>query len=455
MDFLCYDITTTVDMNLGERVRMDGRLLTVSRKEAELMDGRVLFTYRLAGRGYACVSPLDNGNLTGLELPARVTGTGGEMCELALDIDPGQEGGHEYPYAPMTGNLMYCMPREQTRAYLRLGSSSEGSGMVSRCIRTNGEECESLASPEQRSFHTEHGKGMEFSPGSLGFVGTGTGSLTLCDGEGISLGSTGGITLHAQGKIMVESGGSIHLDALTQIAGQSLRAAFSAFCVNGRFDYLSSQTVLEGKEIRRYRPFDDAPVEGKFDWAGFAGNLVVGTMVAVGCIALVAIPAVGPLLTGALLGAALGAAGETLYMAHKEFSSGNVRGTYEMGRDLTIATVGGFMTGASAVVLPIASLFGRILASAGFNTGVNMLQRAAWAGKDDLEDKAGYIFDPEQIMVDFGNGINIGITVPQLVAMKVYDQPKLQRATEDMNPPDMSGGSGGGSSGPKEVILHT
>jgi len=73
----------------------------------ELRDGRVLFTYRLAGRGYTCVSPFDNGNLTGLELPARVTGTGGEMCELALDIDPGQERGHEYPYAPMTGNLMY------------------------------------------------------------------------------------------------------------------------------------------------------------------------------------------------------------------------------------------------------------------------------------------------------------------------------------------------------------
>ncbi len=131
--------------------------------------------------------------------------------------------------------------------------------MVSRCIRTNGEGCEDLASPEQRGFHTEPGKGLEFSPGVLGFMGEGTGSLTLCDGEGISLGSTGGNTLHAQGNILVGSGGSIHLDALTQVVGQSLLSAFSAFCVNDRFDCLSSRTVLGGKEVRRYRPFDDAP----------------------------------------------------------------------------------------------------------------------------------------------------------------------------------------------------
>lgn len=105
--------------------------------------------------------------------------------------------------------------------------------------------------------------------------------------------------------------------------------------MNDRFDYLSSRTLLEGREIRRYKPFDDAPVEEEFNWKGFARNMVVGTLVAVGCIALAAIPAVGPVLTGALIGAALGAFGETVYMTHKEISSGNVRDTYEMGRNLT------------------------------------------------------------------------------------------------------------------------
>ena len=102
-------------MDLGERVRVDGRLLSVSRKEAELKEGRMLFTYRLAGKGYSCVAPHDNVEMTGLELPVRVTGTSGEKCGLALDIDPGQEGGHGYPYAPMTGNLMYCSPGSRPR----------------------------------------------------------------------------------------------------------------------------------------------------------------------------------------------------------------------------------------------------------------------------------------------------------------------------------------------------
>ena len=320
--------------------------------------------------------------------------------------------------------------------------------MVSRCIRTNGGECEGLSSPEQRSFHTEHGKGLVLTPGTLGFQGEGTGSLTLCDGEGISLGSTGGITLHARGNILVESGGSIRLDALTQVVGQSLLSSFSAFCMNDRFDYLSPCTILEGREARRYDPFKDAPVEGQFDWGGFFRNLAVGNLVAVGCIALAAIPGVGPLLTGALLGAALGAAGETIYMAHKEFSSGNVRDTHEMVRDLTIATVGGFFTGACAVGMPIASLFWKVLACAGINTSVNTLQRAAWAEMDGLEDKAGYIFDPEQMLVDFGNGMSIGITVPQLVAVKVYEQPVPQRGV-DADPPKGSDGFGGSGSGSK------
>ena len=64
--------------------------------------------------------------------------------------------------------------------------------MVSMCIRTNGGECGDLASPEQRSLHTEHGKGLELGPGELGFLSAGAGSLALCDEEGVSLGSTGG-----------------------------------------------------------------------------------------------------------------------------------------------------------------------------------------------------------------------------------------------------------------------
>lgn len=117
------------------------------------------------------------------------------------------------------------------------------------------------------------------------------------------------------------------------------------------------------------------------------------------------------------------------------------------------------MTGTSAVALPIASLFWKMLACAGINTGVNTLQRAAWADMDGLEDKAGYIFDPEQMMVEFGNGMSIGITVPKLVAMKPkppgvdveppkglnYDQENTvssARGSDDVDPPEGSGEGG-------------
>ena len=53
-DFLCYDITTGENMDLGERVRVDGRLLSVSRREAGLVDGRVLFTSFDGGGLFLC-----------------------------------------------------------------------------------------------------------------------------------------------------------------------------------------------------------------------------------------------------------------------------------------------------------------------------------------------------------------------------------------------------------------
>ena len=195
--------------------------------------------------------------------------------------------------------------------------------MVSRCIRTNGGECGDLASPEQRSLHTEHGKGLELGPGELGFLSAGAGSLALCDEEGVSLGSTGGITLHAQGNILVESGGSIRLDALTQITGQSLLSLLSAFCMNDRFDCLSSRTLLRGTETRRYAPFGDASEKGEFDWLGFARNLVYGVLVAAVLIAASTL-AVG-VMVAALLAAGIAAVTATVVISASDYEIGNVR----------------------------------------------------------------------------------------------------------------------------------
>ena len=72
-DFFCYHLTTGFNLDLGERVSIDG-----------------------------------------MELSGQVISTEGEKCELALDIEPEQAGGYRYSFAPETGNFMYCMPQAQT-----------------------------------------------------------------------------------------------------------------------------------------------------------------------------------------------------------------------------------------------------------------------------------------------------------------------------------------------------
>ena len=415
-DFICYDVVTRTSLSLGDRVTYEGRELLVSRKKTELAGGEVIFTYRLAGNGYTWVPWEDNPDYTGMSFVGSIVGTQGEQVEVAFDIDKTAAGGNRYGFAPATGNLMYCMPQKGTKTSLYIGNGDEAQGIATGCIRTNGSTCEGTGSPEKKSFRSEHGKGMDLYPQSMGLDGGETGKITFEDETGTTIESNGGLVLMAKEGIRLESMTGIAMQGMSDIMALYAEGA-SSLCVNGSVDMLGRRTSLAGIVYQGYDPFEDAPQKGEFDWGGFARNLAIGLGVAIACVGLALIPGIGPIVTGALIGAAIGTFCQTVYKANEEWQSGNVRSTIETVRDVVISAAAGGFTGACVVAFPVTVLFsGEIYA------GVSLTGRAAWALGDSSmnnEKKMAYIFDTKQMAVDFSIGALIGIIVPGAVARKV------------------------------------
>ena len=199
-------------------------------------------------------------------------------------------------------------------------------------------------------------------------------------------------------------------------------AGTSSLCVNGSVDMTDGLTGLGGSTYINYAPYADAPEEGEFDWGGFARNLVMGLAVGAACIAMsLLLPGIGTIAAGALMGAGIGAVSASVAGAVGDYSSGNVRSTEEVIRDVAVSMVSGALTGAitGGLGAKLTSAFPKAAEAVGkipladwakvglFNTGDGILGRLVYAvadGNMSVEEKFAYAFSPEHMAMDFLGG---------------------------------------------------
>ena len=347
-----------------------------------------------------------------------IVGTQGEQVEVAFDIDKTAAGGNRYGFAPATGNLMYCMPQKGTKTALYIGNGDEAQGIATGCIRTNGSTCEGTGSPEKKSFRSEHGKGMDLYPQSMGLDGGETGKITFEDETGTTIESNGGLVLMAKEGIRLESMTGIAMQGMSDIMALYSEGA-SSLCVNGSVDMLGRLAGISASKYTGYPPYDDAPKEGEFDWDGFTRNLAIGLGVvavcAIGAAISIATLGAGSILAGAFIGAGIGALSTTAMKAGEEISTGNVRSAKEAFRDVRISAASGFITGAFGAKFPGAHR----LAEGVVDTAVSAGERLAYAVFDDSmswDEKWAYAFDPGQMVADFVTGVVIGEILDGIMA---------------------------------------
>lgn len=174
---------------------------------------------------------------------------------------------------------------------------------------------------------------------------------------------------------------------------------------------------MEGTEVRRYRPFDDAPVEGKFDWKGFTRNLVYGVLTAAALIA--ASIFTGGLAAAAFLGVGIAAGVTTAVISVTDYSTGNVRSYEEAKHAIDTAAVLGAVTGAVSCLLagveifanPIADMVIKEVIEGYAETKAGIVLRSLESIGMPPEERLAYIYDWKTILLDFGVGTLIGIGV--------------------------------------------
>lgn len=84
-----------------------------------LQENTLTFTYKMGGKCRFMKEEQYNKKIAGLSLAGKVERTEQENIYLKLDID-GSTGKaiYPYPWKPVAGNLMYCMPQIGTKVYL-------------------------------------------------------------------------------------------------------------------------------------------------------------------------------------------------------------------------------------------------------------------------------------------------------------------------------------------------
>lgn len=131
-----------------------------------------------------------------------------EMLKLHLEIDEEQIDGtaYRFPWKPITGNLLYCMPEEGSRVALYFGEGEEKSGAAIYNIREIDGEREEIAYCGDRYFTTRHEKRMYLSPSENGFVNLKeqNAKISLKDNSCLEVKSCHKISIMAEGQIKLK-----------------------------------------------------------------------------------------------------------------------------------------------------------------------------------------------------------------------------------------------------------
>ncbi|WCF06479.1 HNH endonuclease [Paenibacillus thiaminolyticus] len=359
-DFYHCEIESGARYAIGDDVMFRNKRLAVSEVSARMDRGQFVYTYRLSRREGIRQERLVNPRLTGLSLEGEVLAVQGEQVQLRLDIDKEQaaSAAHWFPFAPPTGNAMYCMPKAGTHATLYLPDATGSGAVVTGCVRKNGDSCAKTGDPNIRYFGTEHGSELELSPTAINVVSGSKEPLKLSfdDATGVTMTSHRKLLLNAKDDISLYTPKRIRIHAQSQVLVKKL-TALSGFSIENEYHLLGEHVAVVGRDRTEYAPYEDEPQEGeapKFDWGKLWGNVLAGLAV-VAVVTLVAVATVATAGAGAVVIAAVAstaAISGTAAVAGKAISDirrGEVSDVtaymWDAFRDTTIGAVSGAVFG--------------------------------------------------------------------------------------------------------------
>lgn len=360
-ELLYYRTESLENHDIGDSAVHHNRKLYIFRKKAELRKSVLVFSYSLGGIYRFMKRKRYNKSIAGLTLTGTVERTEGESVYLRLDID-GNAGKalYPYPWRPVQGNIMYCMPQNGTRACLYFPDRDEGNAVAVNSMHTYGSGT-AFSDPQGREFSTEHGKQMQVHADGIRFSGGRRGREQFFSIDEESCRIKGGI-----GKLAITGKGSVSFSApsvsiTTPLEINQYRNEYhasgkagsiyprgsrnpstggdTALSMQYEFNGLASQGILDGTEYEEYNPFDDEPEYANCypTWLKIAAGVAVALLVGVviGAVAFVAAPAAvavaGITITGLQIAAIVGGVTAGVGIAAAYYTAWNDDGTAGVG----------------------------------------------------------------------------------------------------------------------------
>ena len=187
---------------IGDRLLWKDREYFILEKKGSLEKGLLWFSYTTAKKEALEVKACHNLPFTPRRLPATVLERKGELVRVKFDMDMQQDRdrAYWYPWNPVSGNLLYCMPEVGERIYIELENVKGSRARAVEGIRQNGEGNPELF-PARRLFTTKDKKRMEMSKERLAFQDmalTEPLQLLLEDVTGIEARSNRGLNIWAK-----------------------------------------------------------------------------------------------------------------------------------------------------------------------------------------------------------------------------------------------------------------
>ncbi|MBC2582891.1 hypothetical protein HGI79_22060, partial [Clostridium sp. DJ247] len=264
-DFFYYEIESGDQYAVGDEICFKNKKLYVSEITAYIDKGLLKYKYRLSRLKGIYQNKIYNTKLNGASLEGKVIDVQGELVKLHLNVDTEQSKSKAYwfPFAPPTGNVMYCMPKTGTYARLYFPDETGDNATALGCIRKNGGSCQKTGNPDNRYFGTEHGSELEITPGAINIVGGCKEPLKLSidDALGVTLKSHKKLKLNADDDICLYTPKRIVISAQSQLLAKK-SSALKGFSIESEYHFLGSDVIADGSDRTTYPPFDDEPKQG-------------------------------------------------------------------------------------------------------------------------------------------------------------------------------------------------
>lgn len=159
-------------IRVGETVTIYGREYSVMTCEVSFAHNSIETRISVYPKECFQADKIRAEQLKGVVIEGEVLQTKGEVLRLHLDIDDKQDvtTAYDYPWRPITGNMLYCMPEKGTKVALYFDKNDEENAKAIYNIRENGEQSVELADYHNRYFTTSYEKRLYMKPAEMGLV---------------------------------------------------------------------------------------------------------------------------------------------------------------------------------------------------------------------------------------------------------------------------------------------